>query len=395
MADRKQVNNYTIMHCDDIVATVSRKNNSVKVEMPEKMPFGLRDSDLDYADFYDWMQKRVDNINRSYMNKVYMARGIGRDIENVIADSCAISITDKFWIRRSDIETNWELLNKMRDNNSDLTRLALFGDIEKINYEKLREGTTSLFAAKGNYTKAIQGKHMRKIGGTQQYEWVATMIGNTLDIPVQQAKIINPSVGGARDSSGILLGINLDDTLVEIELFTNDNKSLVHANELYTSDEFQKHQKDGTHHRYFYDRLPNEEIKRKYERILILNWLVSNHDMHSENYGCLYSPDNFEILDVSPSFDHNSALFDGTIAEFDVPGIVMPNLKYHDDILDKINNGILKETLQQFEYWLSDEQKRKVLIVSKDILDTNKKIYSLNSDYKGFHVKPDGMIAPL
>jgi len=369
MENKKYIINHTIMHYNDVVAVTDRKNNSIKIEIPEKMPFGLRDSILDYVDFSNWMWERVDNLNRFNMNKVYIARRIGRDTENVVADSCALSITDKFWIKRTDIETNWELLNKARDTNSELNKIALFGHVENYYDERLRAGTTSLFTTKGLFAKAIKEKHMRKIGGTQEYERVATMIGNSLDIPVQKSAIKSPSISGNRDSDGKFLNTYSDDALVEIELFTNDTQSLVHANELLKGTDFQTAQRERKHHKYFYDRLPNEKIKRKFERILILNWLISNHDMHSENYGCLYSPATFEIMDVTPSYDHNSATFDGTTPELDIPDIVIPNLKHHEDILEKIEKGALEETLHDIGYWLTEEQKDNVRLIGKKIID--------------------------
>lgn len=102
---------------------------------------------------------------------------------------------------------------------------------------------------------------------------------------------------------------------------------------------------------------------------MILNWLISNHDMHGENFGCLYSPKTFKLLGIAPSFDHNSADFDGTIPELDVPDIIMPCIKYHSDVISKIENGSLDAALDKVKNWLTAEQKNGVRTVGEQLIN--------------------------
>lgn len=188
---------YTLMHADETVAVARRASASVEVVLPNKMPFGLRSDSLDFELFMDWLRRRVDNLQRAYMNKVYIARKIGREFENILRDSCALSITDRFWVRRSDIEITWAELQQRRDMNTVLADVALTGDTANLDFKSAMEGTTSLFSTKGTFPKAILGNHMRKLGGTQEREWVASVIGEALGLPVQEVKIVNPSVSKA------------------------------------------------------------------------------------------------------------------------------------------------------------------------------------------------------
>lgn len=384
------VGTYALMHADEEVAIARREFNSLDIILPQKLPFGLRVEYLDFEFFMDWLRKRVDNLQRSYMNKVYMARKVGRDFENILRDSCALSITDQFWVKRSDIDITWAQIQELRDNNAVLSEVALSGNTANLDWEAVKQGTTSLFATKGAFPKAILGNCMQKLGGTQEREWAASMIGKALDLPVQEAAIINSSVSNSRRDDGsriprqvtikdghvietedgnIVYAIHeADDTLVEISLFTSESISLVHASELYSDSGFAEAHRNGQHHRYFYDRLPCDAYKREFERVLILNWLISNQDMHGENFGCLYSPRTFEIIGVSPSFDHNSADFDGTIPELDVPGIVTPCLKYHGDVISKIEAGYLNIVLDELKDWLTPEQKNGVRRVSEELV---------------------------
>jgi len=385
------ITTYTLMHANEVVAIAQRDVGTVEVKIKNKLPFGLRMNSPNFEDFIDWLRKRVDNLQRSYMNKIYMARKIGRDFNNILRDSCALSITDQFWIKRSDIDITWEAIQKLRDCNDTLAMVALSGNTANLDWEAVQQGTTSLFTTKGHFPKAILGNHMQKLGGTQEREWVAFMIGKALGLPVQDVAIKNPSISQCRNDDGsqmtdqYVTGRNIirdstghpvhimrpqaDDTLVEITLFTSEDVSLVHASELFVDTGFGEAHREGQHHRYFYDWLPNDTFKREFERVLILNWLISNHDMHGENFGCLYSPKNFEIIGVAPSFDHNSADFDGTIPELDVPDIVIPCIKYHRDVISKIEAGHLDEALQKVKYWLTPEQKKSVMTVGAELVN--------------------------
>jgi hypothetical protein len=350
------VNTYTLMHRNEVVA-IARRGVGVEVKLPEKIPFGLRIDPLYFDSFMDWLRVRVDNLQRSYMNKVYIARQIGRDLEKILQDSCAISITDQFWVNRSDVNMTWEKLQVMRDQNKVLADVALTGDIKNIDWETVMQGTTSLFAAKGAHPKAVLGDTMLKLGKTAEREWIATVIGENLNIPVLTAAILNPSLNGLRDLEGNWTGktyvpepgthtlpISYDDTLVEIKLFTSDKVSLVHASEMFLD---KLKLKEVGQIRNFYDNLPGDNMKRDFECILILDLLISNVDMHNENYGCLYDSDTFEIVGVSPSYDHNTAEFDDDVViNEDITEIVSHNISRHEDIIYKIEPGLSRISRQ-------------------------------------------------
>jgi len=177
---------YTLMHANEVVAVADRNANSVDVRQPGKLPFGLRADSLNCIDFLDWLRNRTDNLYRPYMNKVYMARRVGRDLDCILRDSYALSVTDQFWINRPDFpEMTWDALQKTRDQNETLTNVALTGKISYLDWEKAREGTTSLFTTKGYFPKAIRGNTMLKNNGTQEREWAATVIGKALGLPVK------------------------------------------------------------------------------------------------------------------------------------------------------------------------------------------------------------------
>ena len=97
-------------------------------------------------------------------------------------------------------------------------------------------------------------------------------------------------------------------------------------------------------------------------------YICSNLDFHGENFGFLYDTKSFDILDVAPAYDFNSAfeswgdikVFDPVIVEM-LPEIInsnlnlIPRLKTLDKILgtDKILSKESKnEILSRVEYVL-------------------------------------------
>jgi hypothetical protein len=105
-----------------------------------------------------------------------------------------MSITDKFWVKYSDIDITWDELQQLRDQNQVLADIALTGKTSHLDFKAAMKGTTSLFATKGAFPKAILNNCMLKCGGTQEREWVASVLGKTLRLPVQEAEIFNPSL---------------------------------------------------------------------------------------------------------------------------------------------------------------------------------------------------------
>jgi len=386
--EKNKVNTYVLMHEDDVVAIAKRKEKSLEIVLKDKMPFGLRDENIDCYSVLDWVKNRVSNLSRTYMHEVCEVRKIGKDAESIIRDSCGISIIDKFWIKTSDINVTWSDLKKSRDDNVMLNKVALTGKITKLEWDEATEGTTSLFAVKGRFPKAIAKDKMLKCYGFQEREWIATKIGECLGIPVQKSRMKSPSLNGYKDVNGVLdkekvsssdlRKYPLDDFLVEIDIFTTDELSLVHAREMGYYD---KHGEDfytGNHRNIFYDHL-SEPMKRSFEKIIILNWLISNSDMHDENYGYLYNSDTFEIVDVTPSFDHNKAEFGEIVNEIDISKIVIPNLKYHQDIIYKIKNGYVDTVLEDVKEWLLPEHKLYVKELGNKLIEYSEKEYCMDN----------------
>ena len=136
------------MHEEVPVLEFNRETDEVIVFCKERLPFGLRGKDKISAESVsEWLNDRTNNLSRTYMNMVYIARKVGRDRDKVIKDSSGISFTDNFWIKTRDSIADWDELKRLRDDNISLNNVALTGELKEC--EDILKGFTSLFTTKG------------------------------------------------------------------------------------------------------------------------------------------------------------------------------------------------------------------------------------------------------
>lgn len=281
----KKIKRYTIMHEDVPVLQFNRETDEVIVYCKERLPFGLRGKDkISAVSVSEWLTDRINNLNRTYMNMVYIARKVGRDKDKVIKDSSGISFIDNFWIKTRDSIADWDELKRLRDDNISLNNVALTGELKES--EDILKGYTSLFTTKGYFPKAVFGGYIYKLKKDAALEYPAYLIGKQIGVNVAECC--------------------LDGEYVKIKIFTDYSTSLVHASELKTyfdtSDEiYNILVKDVKYHK----------IIVELQRMYIFNYIIANPDLHDDNYGLLYDSKTFEFKSVSPCYDHNVAFQEG------------------------------------------------------------------------------------
>ncbi len=286
-APKEKVKRYTIMHEDIPVLEFNRETDHVTVYDKNHLPFALRGRDnISAVSVFEWLSARVDNLSRTYMNVVYIARKVGRDRDKIIKDSSGISFTDNFWIKTRDSVADWGELKKLRDDNIALNSVALTGEIQPS--EDLLKGFTSLFTTKGYFPKAVFGGYIYKLKKDSVLEYPAYLIAKQLGINAAECAIENE--------------------YVKIKIFTDDSTSLVHASELKTyfdtTDEiYNILLKDSKY----------KNIIKELQRMYIFNYIIGNPDLHDDNYGLLYDSKTFELKSLSPCYDHNVAFQEGFI----------------------------------------------------------------------------------
>jgi len=281
----EKVKRYTIMHEDVPVLEFNRETDEVIVFCKERLPFGLRGKDkISAVSVSEWLNDRVNNLSRTYMNMVYIARKVGRDRDKVIKDSSGISFTDNFWIKTQDSIADWDELKRLRDDNIALNNVALTGELKEN--EDILKGFTSLFTTKGHFPKAVFGGYIYKLKKDAVLEYPAYLIGKQIGVNVAEC--------------------SLDGEYVKIKIFTDYSTSLVHASELKTyfdtSDEI---------YNILVKDVKYREIIEQLQRMYIFNYIIANPDLHDDNYGLLYDSKTFGFKSVSPRYDHNVAFQEG------------------------------------------------------------------------------------
>lgn len=335
VVESKSIKNYTIMHGNVRVISINFKTGEYIVYNSDNLPFGLRNNKLRALEIASWISDRIDNINRTYMNIVYIARKVGRDKTKVLRDSCGMSFTDNFWIKTNDINITWEELRKLRDINIALSNIALTG---KIDTDKdLLSGYTSLFTTKGYFPKAIIGGYIYKRKDDAYLEYPAYLIGKQLGISIAECSI--------------------EGQYVKIRIFTDSNTSLVHASEL------KKYfNTDGEIYNEFIKDESKTNIIEQMHRLFIFNYIIGNPDLHDDNYGVLYDSNTFEFKSLAPCYDHNVAFQEGftglvrsKVNSFPASPIdewTKQFIGYHPDIVLKLR----KIDLSQVKRYLTDRQ---------------------------------------
>lgn len=348
----EKVKRYTIMHEDTPVLQFNRETDEIKIYNKNLLPFGLRGkSKLSAVDVFEWLSDRVNNLSRTYMNVVYIARKVGRDRDKVIKDSSGISFTDNFWIKTRDTICDWDELKKLRDRNTALNNVALTGEIK--DGEELLKGFTSLFTTKGYFPKAVFGGYIYKLKKDAVLEYPAYLIGKQIGVNVSEAA--------------------LDGDYVKIRIFTDYDNSLVHASELKnyfnTVDEI-------------YNILAkdegNAELLKGLQRMFIFNYIIANPDLHDDNYGLIYDSHTFEFKSVSPCYDHNVAFQEGFLgltrttmgnsASLPLDDLCERFIKEHTDIAEKLKTVDLTEVKE----YLSNRQYEELLERIKKVLSWSK-----------------------
>lgn len=342
-----KIKKYTIMFEDIPVLEFNKETDEIVVFDKEHLPFGLRGKDkISAVSVFEWLSDRINNLDRTYMNMVYIARKVGRDRDKVIKDSSGISFTDNFWIRTRDSVAGWDDLKRLRDDNIALNNVALTGEISAS--EDMLKGFTSLFTTKGYFPKAVFGGYIYKLKKDAVLEYPAYLIGKQIGVNVAECC--------------------LDGEYVKIKIFTDYSTSLVHASELKTyfdtSDEiYNILVKDSKYH----------EIIEQLQRMYIFNYIIANPDLHDDNYGLLYDNKKFEFKSVSPCYDHNVAFQEGFLglsrttmgnsASITLDDLCERFIVNHKDIADKLKAIDLEEVKEYLSERQYNELKERIVNV--------------------------------
>ena len=321
---------YQIWHKDELIIDFDGT-----IKNARKLPFALRNN----GDVNTWVNLRVDNLKRTYMNLLYIQKQLGRSTASVIVDSGAISITDLFWVQLEGTSHTWDSLQILRDESLEILDICLNGKVEENFVSEIKKYKISNFSLKGLFPKTVYNGYILKAGEDYIKEFYGYKLGKVFNISVQT--------------------VEKRENLCALKVFTDDKNSLVHALELiygtYGEIDF-----NITHEEILNKFSNNINIYKQICKLYLFNYIISNIDFHGENFGFLYDSETFEIKSIAPAFDFNMA-FDNYSAFNSINFYIASNLKKYINLVPEFLDIDL-EKLKKLKKLLGDKNYKEITL---------------------------------
>lgn len=288
---------YEIMHGEKKVAEINTRGEAT-VFNERFIPYDLYlDDDRDFDtlinnmnNFYYWCASRVLSLDRKYakeiLNSIGMAQAVtDRDRAKISLSYHCVSLTDIYWVKKSDEEISYEKIN-LYDNslNEAVVELSLRGKPMTVTNQELAPDLST----KGCFPKAWirRGKDfiLLKDGGDDavKKELLASRLCQCFDFKQVRYK------EGFYDGQKV----------TESKIITSKQYSIVSrmAFEIYAQN----------HDLNVLDECLRID-KETYYGMNILDYLVGNIDRHPENWGLLVDNQTNEYVSLYPIMDFNQS----------------------------------------------------------------------------------------
>lgn len=306
---------YKIMHKDDVIALADENciteiiNRSL---CPHCFVVGMP--------LYIWLDNRCVDVHRSHSRKLFKALRLKNsdDMSQIISIGHGISITDNWWIQKSDESLDYESLKKY---NEEIADIALYGssDSESGNTKGYLElGTV------GSYEKAWRfengGWFMYKQGNIQElvseYYSYAFLEKLNFDVAYYYVK------------QTISFDTGLTSTYILSRDFTNNAEV--------DFEPFCNYYADNEEPDYIIPKLPDNLIV-PYVMTVFYDVLLYNGDRHNQNIGVLRNSTTGEIIGLAPGFDYNLGLISqGTPRINNETGNILANAFLANEVCRKV-----------------------------------------------------------
>jgi hypothetical protein len=289
--------NYEIMHGEETVAKINTRGEAFILNS-EFLPYDLyietsKDFDTlinNMNNFYYWCASRVLSLDRKYaremLNSIGMSQAItDRDRAEISLSYHCVSLTDIFWVKKSDEEVSYDELN-LYDNslNEAVVELSLRGKPMTVTNMELAQDLST----KGCFPKAWIRREkdfiLLKDGGDDvvKKELLASRLCQCFDF--KQVKYREGFYDGQK--------------VTESKLITSKRYSIVSkmAFEIYAQN----------HDLNVIDECLRID-KETYYGMNILDYLVGNIDRHPENWGVLVDNNTNKYVSLYPIMDFNQS----------------------------------------------------------------------------------------
>lgn len=295
---------YYLMHKDDIVAIIKQTTKGMQLLVildEERLPIMVRQNP---KKFKDWWNDR--SIPRT--RKGYNLEFVEKEINQVLLNTYALSLTDHYWVKPIDVEMSWCDVNLFENDFQDVfgtKTFTTFGDTEGV--------MTSLLS--GYTTKGeLQKKWL--IGEDGVRYLLKGVDGNTSQQSLNEVFVTN--INYLQEVECTPYYLQRFETLSGDEkwgclcpTFTSSQYEFVSAYELYNA--VDKNLNLSNYNKIVYacelGGLDRQYVEEFLSYQILLDFLVSNDDRHLNNFGVLRDTETLEYVKMAPIFDSGNCMF--------------------------------------------------------------------------------------
>lgn len=312
-----------LMHKDTPVLKFNFETNEYKVLNEKFMPYRLRDRILEVNQDTDSIQKqisiidnnrnniinyfslRVMSFSRSNAKKLYHAYNLNDQSQDPLtrAKVCIVcqglSAIDSYWIKPENSDKVWSDVNVRTNHLSDILASVALG-FEKPRPSLEGRPASPEIMGQGAYAKAWKryddGLYLLKKStpGEKQSE-IEVEVSNILDcFSVNHVKYTASQFEGHFVS--------------KCKNLATEKRSIVDANEIYAY---------CNNHNIEFEQAAKQIDPDMFYSTCVVDYLISNPDRHSGNWGFFMDDDTGKITGMHPMFDHNNAFDSADMQEPD------------------------------------------------------------------------------
>ena len=284
------------LELDDVTGFIQKIGS---VYAPEHLPIGIpvRNEIADRAAFNDWWRDRSIPASRSGVPEALESLGVA-DTKILLVRCYGLSLSDQYWICPEGAELRWEDINFFQNDFSEDIGDVLFGERKKKDTLNFSSPDSTSDGNLKKRWKIIDGKRCLIKGGSNPFrqqpfnEAIASGIMERLGIPHVSYTVI----------------WSKDAPYSVCEDFVTENTELIPAWRLLQA----KKQKNSTS-RYRHlleccELLGIGNITPFLDRMLVLDYIITNEDRHFNNFGALRNAETLEWLGMAPIYDSGSSL---------------------------------------------------------------------------------------
>ena len=288
---------YEIMHGEKKVAVINTQGETVifnerflpyDLYLEEENDFDARINNIN--NFYHWCASRVLSLDRKYakeiLNSIGMAQAMtDRDRAKISLSYHCLSLTDIYWVKKSDEEIPYERINLYENSlNEAVVELSLRGKPMTVTNQELAQDLSTKGCFPKAWIRRENGFVLLKDGGEDavKKELLASRLCQCFDFKQVEYK------------EGVYDGQKVTESI----LVTSKKYSMVSRMtfEIYAQN----------HDLNVLDECLRLD-KETYYGMNILDYLVGNVDRHPENWGFLVDNQTNEYISLYPIMDFNQS----------------------------------------------------------------------------------------